>query len=153
MKKSILTFAIATFLVGAMLTSCGTPAQKVADAQEDVADAKEDVVDAKENLAEAKEEYLTDVENYRKETAYRIDANNQSIAEFRARIANEKKIAKADYEEKILRLEQKNTDIKKRLDDYQVEGKDNWQTFKLEFNRDMDELGKALKDLTVKNNK
>jgi F0F1-type ATP synthase membrane subunit b/b' len=146
MKKSILTLVIATFVVGAMLTSCSTPAQKVADAQEDVTEAKED-------LAEAKDEYLEDVENYRKETSYRIDANNQSIAEFRARIANEKKVAKADYEEKVLKLEQKNTDIKKRLDDYKVEGKDNWQTFKLEFNRDMDELGKALKDLTVKNNK
>lgn len=146
MKKSILTFAIATFLVGAMFTSCSTPAQKVADAQENVADAKED-------LAEAKDEYLEDVENYRRETAYRIEANNQSIAEFRVRVANEKKVAKADYEEKILKLEQKNTDIKKRLDDYKVEGKDSWQTFKLEFNRDMDELGQALKDLTVKNNK
>jgi ribonucleotide reductase alpha subunit len=31
--------------------------------------------------------------------------------------------------------------------------KDNWETFKTEFSRDMDELGNAFRDLTVKNTK
>ena len=48
-------------------------------------------------------------------------------------------------------MEQKNTDLKRRLDDYKQDGKENWEKFKIEFNRDMDELGKAFKDLTVKN--
>ena len=52
---------------------------------------------------------------------------------------------------KISDLEQKNTDMKKKLDEYGMEGKDKWDAFKAEFNHDMDELGKALKDLTVDN--
>ena len=48
-------------------------------------------------------------------------------------------------------LEQKNTELKKILSDYKDEGQDKWTSFKNEFNHDMDELGKAFKDLTVKN--
>ncbi len=38
-----------------------------------------------------------------------------------------------------------------KMNDYKANGKENWEIFKKEFNHDMDELGKAFKDLTVKN--
>ena len=41
--------------------------------------------------------------------------------------------------------------MKKRLEEYKDEGQEKWTSFKSEFNHDMDELGKAFKDLTVKN--
>jgi len=37
------------------------------------------------------------------------------------------------------------------MDDYKQDGKENWEKFKAEFNHDMDELGKAFKDLTINN--
>jgi hypothetical protein len=46
-------------------------------------------------------------------------------------------------------LAQKNNNLKKELTEYNNEGSDKWTTFKIEFNRDMDELGKALKDFTI----
>ena len=90
---------------------------------------------------------------YKKESASKIAANETSIKEFKARIATEKSDAKAEYEMKIAELEKKNSDYKKKIEDYQADGADKWKTFKAEFSRDMDELGSALKDLTVKNNK
>ena len=54
---------------------------------------------------------------------------------------------------KIAKLEMKNTDMKKRLADNNSENKENWENFKTEFNRDMDELGVAIKDFTIKNKK
>lgn len=144
MQKSILIITACAILTGANLTSCNTPAQKVDSAQNDVAEAKED-------LKEAREEYLMEIENYRKETAARIDANNQSITEFNERIKDEKNEAKAGYEKQIAELEQKNNNLEKRMDDYKADGKDNWVIFKKEFNKDMDNLGQAFKDLTVKN--
>ncbi len=146
MKKSILVLATAILVSGSIFTSCNTPAEKVENAQDKVIEANED-------LTKANEEYLEDIEKYRRETAAKIDANNQSIAEFKARKENEKKEARAEYKEKIAELEQKNTDMKKKLDDYQAEGKDNWDKFKVEFNRDMDELGQSFKDFSVKNTK
>jgi len=41
--------------------------------------------------------------------------------------------------------------MKLKMDNYKLEGKENWEKFKMEFSHDMDELGKAFSDLTVKN--
>lgn len=144
MKKSILALAVFTFIASTAILSCNSPAEKVENAQTDVVDANKD-------LEKANEDYLVEVEAYKKETADKIAANEQSIKEFNARVADEKKDARVEYKQKIAELEQKNTDMKKKLDDYKQDGKENWEKFKTEFNHDMDELGKAFKDLTVKN--
>jgi hypothetical protein len=144
MKKSILTLAAVAFMTATTLTSCNSPAKKVEEAQRDVNEANKD-------LAKANEEYLADIESYRKETDEKIAANDRSIAEFNSRIKEQKREAAADYKLKIAKLEQKNSDMKKHLDEYKAEGKEKWEKFKTEFNHDMEELGKAFKDLTVKN--
>lgn len=143
MKRTIAAMAAGIFLTGVILTSCNTPAEKVENAENKVAEANKD-------LDKANAEYLADVANYKKATADKIEANEKSIAEFKARIANEKNETKADYDKKIVELEQKDSDMKKRMDDYKVEGKEKWEIFKAEFSHSMDELGKAFKDLTVK---
>ena len=144
MKKSILALAVFTFIASTSILSCNSPAEKVENAETDVVDANKD-------LDKANADYLAEVESYKKETAEKIAANEQSIKEFNARVADEKKDARVEYKQKIAELEQKNTDMKKKLDDYKQDGKENWAKFKTEFNHDMDELGKAFKDLTVKN--
>lgn len=144
MKKSILTLATSAFLAGAIFTSCNTPAEKVENAQNKVTEATVD-------LNKANSEYIADMENYRKETAEKIATNEKSIADFNARIENEKADIKKNYKEKIKVLEQKNSDIKKKMDDYKADGKEKWEQFKSEFSHDMDELGKAFKDFTLIN--
>lgn len=144
MKKLSLIFSALLLLAGTELISCNTSAEKVEKAEDEVKVANA-------NLDEANAEYLADVENFKLETNQKIEDNAKSIAEFNARIATDKKEAKAEYKEKIAALEMKNTDMKKKMADYKADGKDGWAKFKEEFNQDMDELGKALKDFTVKN--
>lgn len=144
MKKSILALAVFTFITATVVSSCNSPSEKVENAETEVVEANKD-------LEKANDEYSAEVESYRKDIADKVTANEQSIKEFNARIANEKREAKAAYQKKIAELEQKNSDMKKKMDDYKQDGKENWEKFKTEFNRDMDELGKAFKDLTVKN--
>ena len=144
MKKSILALAVFTFITSTVILSCNSPAEKVENAETEVIDANKD-------LEKANDDYLAEVESYKKETADKISANEQSIKEFNERIATEKKDAKVAYQQKIAELEMKNSDMKKKMDEYKQDGKENWEKFKTEFNRDMDELGKAFKDLTVKN--
>jgi Skp family chaperone for outer membrane proteins len=131
-------------LVASIAISCNTPAQKVENAQADVVDANKD-------LEKANAEYTADIESYRNATAEKIATNEKSIADFKARTDMEKKDAKAEYKKKIADLEKRNTDMKKKMDEYQEQGKENWETFKTEFNHDMDEIGNAFKDLTVTN--
>jgi outer membrane murein-binding lipoprotein Lpp len=143
MKRSILMLAAATFIASAVLSGCSTPAEKVEDAQSNVTEANE-------NLDKANEAYQADIENYRKETAAKIAANDQTIAEFKARKESEKSEARAEYEKKLSKLEEKNSDMKKKMNDYKAEGKEKWIIFKAEFGRGMDELGGSFKDLVVK---
>ena len=144
MKKSILAFAACSLITGAFFTSCNTPSQKVENAQENVGEANKD-------LAKANEEYIADIATYRQETAVAVAANEESITELNAKMAKDKRAARADFKKKIADLEQKNRDMKMKMDNYKEEGKDKWVIFKAEFSHDMKELGKAFKDLAVNN--
>lgn len=147
MKKPIQTLAILVMLVAvAIFSGCESSEKKVDKAQDNV-------VAANEALDEANAEYLADIEAYRKEKANQIAANDSTILVLKTKIANEKKDVKADFEKKIAELEQKNRDLNAKMADYKDEGKERWESFKREFNHDMEELGKALKDLTVNNKK
>lgn len=143
MKKLIFTITTSVMLTGAIFTSCNTAAEKV-DKAEDKS------IKADEDFNSAKEEYLADIENFKKETNAKIDANNQLIADFKVKIASSKKDAQVYYQEQIAILEQKNIAMKQKMDTYQETGKDNWETFKTEFNKDMNDLGEAFKNFTVK---
>jgi len=144
MKKINYLIALAIISIASMLNGCSSPSEKVEDAQE-----KADKANL--NLDQAKEDYIVDVDNYRKETADKIAGNEKLEADFNARIANDKADAREDYKKKIAALDQKDTDMKKRLAEYKMEGKDKWIAFKAGFNKDMDALGQDWKNLT--NNK
>ena len=144
MKKSILAITILGFIASMSLTSCSSPAEKVEKAADNVTKANED-------LDKAHEDYIENIENYRKEAQEKFDANQQSIAEFSVRISNEKKEAKEDYKRKLAELELKNTDLKKRMDEYRASGKEGWEKFKSDFNNDMEILAKAFMDLKSNN--
>ncbi len=137
MKNSILTLSIYTCLSAAIFTSCSSTTDKVEQAENKV-------IDANWELEKANKEHLEEVEKYRKEVENKIEANNKIIADFNAIIENEKNDVKADYRKKIAELERKNTDTKKKMDEYKVEGKEKWADFKSKFNSDLEELGKAL---------
>lgn len=145
MKKSIMKLSGVVLIVCAFGMGCTSSTEKLKD-------AKEDVVEADAELEKAKAEYLQDMETYRAEAAARIIENEKSIAEFKARVAKEKSKAKEDYNKKIADLESRNTDMKKQLDNYEDDGFEKWKAFKTEFGKDMDSLGNAFKNLTIKNN-
>lgn len=146
MKNSILNVAAIALITSAVVIGCNTPAQKVENAQKNVTVAEQD-------LNKANQEYLADLQKYREEAAIKIATNNKSIAEFNARMDNQKAGAKADYKKQIDAIEQKNSDLKKKLDEYKAGSKEQWEKFKAEFSRDMDDLGIAFKNLTTTNNK
>jgi hypothetical protein len=142
MRQTYLTLAAVTILFTA--TNCKTETEKVEE-------ASTEVVEASKELGEATDDYQAEVAKYKIETADKITANEKSIADFNSRINTEKKEAREDYKKKIAELEAKNTDMKMKMDGYKADSKENWEKFKVEFARDMDELGQAFKDLTVKN--
>ena len=146
MKKIILTLSAFMLAAGTLFTSCNTPSEKVENAEVNAQKANDE-------LSTAKEEYAIEVAKYRKEIADKIEANEKSIAEFKLRTEYEKKEAKADYQKKIQELEEKNTAMKTKMNDYKETGKDEWKNFKTEFEHDMNELAVAFANLSVKSTK
>jgi|WetSurMetagenome_2_1015567.scaffolds.fasta_scaffold841574_1 hypothetical protein len=153
MKKITLTLVVATaFLTGTILSGCQSSAQKEATARDNLQEAKQDLKDVKKD-ANAKAQKLASAEEwetFKSDAEIKIINNEIRIAELRDKLNKQGTMLDNMYEKKIETLEQQNKDLKKRIEDYEKSQSD-WETFKREFNHDMDELGKALKDLTVDN--
>lgn len=146
MKKSILTIALTTIIAGTLITSCNSSTEKVEDAAVKVDQAAED-------LTKAKEAFDVEYTKFKTESEQRMIDNDNQIAELKANKAKMKKEAKEDYDKTIADLEQKNSNMRIKMNEYKEEGNEKWESFKREFNHDMDELGNSLKDLTKNNTK
>lgn len=138
--NTLIYFSFCLFFI---VTSCeSTPTEKLVSAQETAKQANTE-------LEKAKVDYLNEIDNYRKDANAKIAANDKSIAEFKARVANEKQDAKAEYKMKIAELDLKNSDMKKQINDYKADTKDKWELFKINFNKSMNDLGDSFKKLAA----
>lgn len=139
-------------LVGTFLWSCQTSSEKVDAAKENVAEAKEDLREVQQDAATDAVKVATAEEwqQFKDESNELIRKNEIRIEEIKVKMNKKGKTLDAVYAKNIETLEQKNKDLKTRIGAYE-NNQGNWESFKREFNHDMDELGKALTDLTVNN--
>jgi uncharacterized membrane protein len=146
MKKSIIKISGSLFIAAIFVSSCNSPAKKVEKAQDNLNEAKEE-------YTQAYKDSVADYQSFRTTSEERIASNEKVIAAFKAKIASDNRKLKFNDQKMIDEFEQKNIDMRKKMEAYKESTKDQWIEFKKEFNHDMDELGKALHDLTVKNTK
>ena len=139
---------------GTMFISCQSSIQKQDAAQDKVQDAKRELNAAQKDANAANQVVATaeEWEAFRNESELKIKANETRIAELNAKMKKPGEILDAVYEKKITNLEQQNKEMRVRLLGYD-KSQSNWESFKREFNHDMDAIGQALKDLTVDNKK
>jgi len=151
MKKYFFIIAI---MAGTIFTSCQSSIQKQDAAQAKVRDAKRELNEAQKDANAANQVVATaeEWEAFRNESELKIKANETRIAELNAKMKKPGEILDAVYEKKITNLEQQNKEMRVRLLGYE-KNQSNWESFKREFNHDMDAIGQALKDLTVDNKK
>lgn len=147
MKKSILVLGATLAVVSTLLMSCNNSAKNLEDAQENVTEAKNNVVEAQDELADAHAAYLADVENYRELTEARIKRNSAIMADLRSKAAYGKNQTKEAYNKSIDALEQKNNELQNQMSAYKADRIEDWESFKEEFNHDMEELDNGFKSL------
>ena len=153
MKKTVLFQMVAIFSIATLLTGCKFSKEEQA-AQDKVEVAKQDVVDAKEDLAEAKNKAnAIEWQNFKDEMNDAIEKNDARIAELKRDIKKTGSKANAAYDKKVIALEEKNKELKLKMEAYKNDADSDWKSFKSEFNHDMDELGNAFNNLTVNNKK
>jgi len=145
----VLTFGLAT---GIAITSCNSPSKKMEKAREDVQEDQRDLNESKAELQEQKVATEEEWNVFKKEQEVKIKENELRIAELRAKIAKPGTGHKSDStsHNKIVNLEQRNNLLKEKIKAYESNHTD-WKSFKREYNHDVDELGNAVKDLTIDN--
>lgn len=153
-KLTIILMAITAIIAGTMFTGCESAAKKSADANENLKDAKTDLKTAEQDAAAAAQKAAdaADWKQFKSDSEGKIMANESTIARLKEKKKSSGKMLDAAYTKHIEELEQKNKDLKARMESYE-KGQTEWQSFKAEFIHDMDELGKALNDLGVDNKK
>jgi hypothetical protein len=139
MKNKILLFAITAMIAMVGLTATAQENKKAADARKD--------------LKEAKIDSAEDFQKFKKDAENKIKENKTKIAELKAKKTSESKEVKEKYDKKVLALEQKNNELKNKIDKADDTKTNMWTSFKHEFNHDMDKLGLAFKDMKADNSK
>jgi len=155
MKNLISDFVIAmAMLAMAFLSSCQSNADKLEAANKDVAEAKEELAEARADAREIKIMVANEEEwrAFKTDAEVKIANNEKRIEEIREKMKKPGKTFDEMYRKNIDALEERNKDLRKRIGYYENNQSD-WDRFKREFNHDMDEIGQALKDLTVDNAK
>lgn len=153
-KAIFKTTSIALIFAAASFTSCQSSTQKTDAADAKVQDAKKELQAAKEDASDAQK--AANAEAYRAFKAdidVKIQNNEKQIADLKTSIKNSKKKMDAAYVESVEDLERKNAALKSKLNTFENNAQSDWESFKREFNHDMDQLGSALKDITVNNKK
>ncbi len=140
MKNKYFLFAVLLLIAGALLTGCEKTSEN----------AKEKVSQANQDMADAQAQYEKEWQQFKSDTELKINANQKNIDDFKTAMKKTNKKFRAKYENQVLTLEQKNIELKKKLNDYKYEGKDNWEQFKQKFNNDIDSAGNAIKGLFEK---
>jgi len=152
MKKSLLKIATIALLATTFITSCQDSTKKETEAREDVEEARTELNDAKTELAnERKAATEQEWQSFKESTNTTINQNEKRIMELRAQMKKTGQAMDEQYARKINELEEKNREIKEKINAYQNDANDDWEAFKKEYNSDMDDLGRSLKNFTVDN--
>lgn len=144
MKKNTF-FSLMLPVLIILLASCTTTKS------EDVDNAAKDVQDSQKELDQANEEYAKEVAIYRSSMETSIRDNKLAIAKMTEQKSHVKEGTLKARNLEVEALKKRNDEMESRLNEYKSDNKENWKAFKREFNNDMDELGKAFKDLSVNN--
>lgn len=151
MKKNILRhITVEGFAHNSNLSNCEILEKEYNEAKDTLKLAKKDVKAAKEKLNLALEEIITNIEN-KKKTITETQHDLNDYAESSSVFNNEN--IKSVYEKAMVELELRKDKIKKKIEEYNVEGSEHWDSVKKKLNHDLEELGKALKGFATKSGK
>ncbi|MEP7235315.1 MAG: hypothetical protein ABI778_08465 [Ignavibacteriota bacterium] len=94
--------------------------------------------------------YQVDYPVYKTETEKIIIANRDTISAFKREMSKANRKMRAALDSSSKALERTNDMLGTKLENFKADGKEAWSDFKAQFDRSMDSVKKALKDLKVK---
>ena len=136
-------YLIITMVVtGMILTACQSSTTKREKAKGEEMPDTVIYIDQDQKLT-----FKDSVDQFKKQSEKQIRLNKKEIVLFKTEIIDEKEKEKIRDDEKIAELELRNNDLVIRLDSYNDESQEQWDSFKVEYNEDMNDLDDDFKDL------
>jgi hypothetical protein len=131
-----------TFLIGLLFLACNSNSYKI-DA------AKMEMVENPKKTNNFRYHYEVELKSFQMESIEKITTNKGILIASRIKSKNLEEPAKSQYIHAIDALEKRNQMMNKRMLNYSDFTNDKWQFFKLDFTKDMDNLSKAIVDLSA----
>ena len=148
MKKNTLKhLTVVGFANSTDLSNCEILENELKEAKGRFKLAKKDVKDAKQKLNQALEEVINTIENKKKEIK---ETQSNLVNDPESSSAFNVENIKSKYDEAMVALELKKNKIKNKIEEYNAEGTENWDSFKHKLNHDLEELGIALEGFVTK---
>lgn len=90
------------------------------------------------------------MDQYSKKTLEQVEVNERHISDYRSRIDSHGSTEKEWYEKKLADLRRKNAELKVKMDRFKAGSRTNWVSFKSDVNREMEEIGEAIRHVIAK---
>lgn len=150
MKNTIMKSLLLATIVSITAVSCNnSPKEK----QENLNESKDEVVDAKADLAESTLDSISDFNKYKESIEKKLIENEKVIVELKAKNNSKEKSSQELYIKQLDKLELKNEELKSKLENYREGPEQKWELFKVDFNKDVDDLGKSISNMAERNMK
>ena len=132
------------------MTSCNnSPTAK----EEDVKEATQDLMDAKVNLDQAEQDSINDFIAYKESIQLKLVENQKEIDDLKLKITSKGKVERDIDEVEINKLEKRNSDLRLKIENYEQGPAQKWALFKVDFNNELDDLGKSISEMADRNKK
>ncbi len=150
MKTPILKLVLLAAIVSMIYISCNnSPKAK----EENLNEAKDEVVDAKADLVESTKDSINDFKKYKESIEKKLVENDKVIADLKSKNNSKDISTKELYVNQLDKLEKKNAELKHKIEDYKEGPEQKWELFKVDFNKDVDDLGKSISNIAQRNMK
>jgi len=150
MKKNIFKIVLFTSVIGFFLISCNnSPTAK----ENDLEQANEDVINAEADLVKATNDSINDFNVYKENIHLKLAENQRIINDLKLKISSKDKIARDLDQVEINKLEKRNADLKLKIENYEQGPEQKWALFKIDFNNELDNLGRSISSLAERNQK
>ena len=121
--------------------------------EDDLKEATEDMVNEQADLEQSELDSINDFNKYKESIQLKLAENQKIIGDLKLKINSKSKAARDVDEVEINELEKRNTDLKLKIENYEQGPEQKWALFKVDFNNEMDDLGKSISNMAERNMK
>jgi hypothetical protein len=151
MKNSISTIVVLAFMTASISVAYGqNPDNKSVKTKMNTQEIPKKA-GANNKLKEASKDASSEFLNFRKESEAKVKIIDNYIGDLKVHFYANKIKDKIAFQDNLNLLQDRSVNLKKKLTDFNLQGKNDLSSFKVYFNNEVKEIGKSLKDFVANN--